>query len=84
MSGEYNIRQRLRHRLLSELYAHYFEKGGAPLIISKNKMDEDKEVDLAYNYLLHKDLITASEQGNNYYLKPTVRGIDLVENSKPQ
>lgn len=81
MSAEYVTRKRLRNRLLSELYNHYFSTGGTAYHITQSELSKDREVDLAYDYLTQKGLIKAEKRGvENIYMKPTVYGIDTVEN----
>jgi hypothetical protein len=42
---------------------------------------ENPEKDLAYLYLSNKGFITVEKQGQqNHYMRPTVHGIDTVEN----
>lgn len=80
MSVDVVARQRLRDELLLEVYNHYFEKGGVALLTKSEKLQEDKEKTLAYQYLEQKGLIEKEKRGQqNIYIKPTVTGIDVVE-----
>lgn len=75
-----NERKEQRERLLKELYEQYFEVGGGALHLTKDDLRNDRDKDLAYQYLSEKGLIEVDTQGNHIYLKPSVHGIDIVEN----
>jgi hypothetical protein len=80
MSLQRYKRKDLRFELMEALYDHYFENGGSALKLTREDLKEDPEKDLAYNYLEKKGLILVERQGNsNYFLKPSVHGIDFVE-----
>ncbi|NMH68598.1 hypothetical protein HF072_07365 [Bacillus sp. RO3] len=82
MSSARYKRKDLRFSLLEALYDHYFENGGTALKLIKEDLVNDPEKDLAYNYLEKKGLIVVERQGqSNFYLKPSVHGIDLVEDA---
>ncbi|CRK80319.1 hypothetical protein [Neobacillus massiliamazoniensis] len=76
MPLEINERKQLRSQLMIELYNHYFESGGKSFHTTREELVEDREKDLAYNYLIEKGFISADRQGN---LRPTTNGIDYVE-----
>lgn len=80
MSLQRYKRKDLRFELMEALYDHYFESGGGALKLTREDLKEEPEKDLAYNYLEKKGLIVVDRQGNsNYFLKPSVHGIDFVE-----
>ncbi|MGG0031587.1 hypothetical protein ABEX88_08120 [Priestia megaterium] len=74
-------RKALRKELLLELYNYYFENGGAHYKITKDVLKEDRERDLALEYLKLKGLISANPLGNSHVMiKITPNGIDKIEN----
>lgn len=76
---DFVIRGRLRKRILVEGYDHYFDNNGAAKILSREEINSDKEVALAYQYLIDKGLVSLEKMGNASHFKPTVYGIDTVE-----
>jgi hypothetical protein len=80
MSISIKERQELRKKLLFDLYDYYFNNSGAPFRTTRDELIADREVELAYQYLESKRLITIERQGNQLFLiKPTAIGIDYVE-----
>lgn len=74
-------RKALRLALLKELYNYYFENNGMemPFMLDEAK---DKEKNLAYQYLVDKNLIVVRQlRGVMYGYKITAQGIDVIESS---
>lgn len=66
------------------LYEYYFTNSGAPYRTTREELASDKEIDLAYQYLISKGLMNVDRQGNQLFLfKPTALGIDYVETKLP-
>lgn len=81
MSISIEERKALRKELLLELYNYYFENGGTPYKIARDLLKEDRERDLALEYLKLKGLISVNPLGNSHaMIKITPDGIDEVEN----
>ncbi|MEK3821467.1 hypothetical protein MKY20_20545 [Cytobacillus sp. FSL W8-0315] len=76
-------RKELRIQLLFNLYEYYYQNNGVSKKLTRENLQENKEVDLAYQYLENKNLIHVDRQGSQLFIKPTVSGIDFVEENHP-
>lgn len=72
-------RKEMREKLLEELYTSYFERGGAPISITREELRSDREKDLALKYLVEKGFILNTPMGNQSQITLTARGIDYIE-----
>jgi len=78
MTGE--ERKKLRNELLKDLHDHHFSKNGAPFRQSREKLRQDSEKKLAYDYLIEKGYAREEHQGlDNLLLSITTIGIDYIE-----
>lgn len=78
----YGDRKALRYTLMKELYDYYFQNNGMemPFMLDEAK---DKEKNLAYQYLVEKNLIIVKQlRGAMYGYKITAQGIDVIESSE--
>lgn len=76
-------RKRLRVKLLQELYDHHFNSNGLGKQLDKHGVEKDHELNLAYQYLEEKNLISIKYFGGSiFYYKITSYGIDSIESSK--
>lgn len=78
----YEERKSLRFSLLKELYDYYFENNGMEMPFMLDEVS-DKEKNLAYQYLIDKNLIILRLlRGSMYGYKITAQGIDVIESIK--
>lgn len=75
-------RKSLRLSLLKELYDYYFENNGMEMPFMIDEAN-DKERELAYQYLIDKNLVLLRLlRGSMYGYKITAQGIDVIESVK--
>ncbi|OGX61745.1 MAG: hypothetical protein A2189_07795 [Paenibacillus sp. RIFOXYA1_FULL_44_5] len=77
-----NKRERLRMKLLDELYQFHVSEKGKQAIFPLNLININPEKWFALEYLAEKELIRLRKQDGHYVAKITSYGIKQMNNSK--
>ena len=76
-------RKGLRMKLLQELYDYHFTNNGQGKPINKHEVEKEIELNLAYQYLEEKNLISIKHFGGSKFdYKISSYGIDSIESKR--